>query len=422
MRRLVTSVFAFAFVCQRAFSESPAQTETLPLWPPENTVLVAQTHDQEKLWQKGSLTLGDERRVMLNQNENNALVFEWQDAWWSAVRFETTPPANLEPYRQDGGVVFTLQLEKFDNAGFDIAYLCGNGCERKVTVTHQISKLLGKGPQTVKLPAGCLIREHESAGFIRVPLRFGAGGSGKATFTSVRWQKNLQAVDGTTLECPDQKTVAITPQPLNEHWALSWWMPRHQEKLKQARDNNPELIFIGDSITEGWEKSGAKVFEKYFGDYRTLNLGYGGDRTENVLWRLQHGEVDETDPKLVVLMIGTNNTGHRQDDPARIAEGIQHILVELEQRVPNSKVLLLAIYPRGATADDVLRKNNALVNARIRNFADNKRVFFKDINSVLLTQDGVLTEKVMPDLLHPEVYGYTLVAEAIKGDIEKLMR
>lgn len=154
----------------------------------------------------------------------------------------------------------------------------------------------------------------------------------------------------------------------------------------------------------------------------TLNLGYGGDRTENVLWRLQHGEVDETDPKLVVLMIGTNNTGHRQDDPARIAEGIQHILAELEQRVPNSKVLLLAIYPRGATADDVLRKNNALVNARIRNFADNKRVFFKDINSVFLTQDGVLTEEVMPDLLHPEAYGYTLVAEAIKGDIEKLMR
>lgn len=422
MRLLATSLLTLAFTSHSALGDSQSQADALQLWPQHNTTLVAQTHDQEKVWQSTALTLGDERRVMLNTEKNNTLVFEWQDAWWSAVRFETIPPANLEPYRQDGGVVLTMQLEKFDNAGFDIAYLCGNGCERKVTVTHQIAKLLGKGPQTVKLPASCLIREHEKAGFISAPLRFGAGGSGKATFTSVRWQKNLQAVDGTTLECPDQKTVAITPQPLNEHWALSWWMPRHQEKLKQARDNNPELIFLGDSITEGWEKSGAPVFKKYFGDYRTLNLGYGGDRTENVLWRLQHGEVDETDPKLVVLMIGTNNTGHRQDDPARIAEGIQHILAELERRVPNSKVLLLAIYPRGATADDVLRKNNALVNARIRNFADNKRVFFKDINSVFLTQDGVLTEQVMPDLLHPEEYGYTLVAEAIKDDIEKLTR
>ncbi|UTF59162.1 GDSL-type esterase/lipase family protein [Gilvimarinus sp. DA14] len=422
MRLIINTALTLALFSHAAFSDSQTKVDQLQLWPVQSGNLVAQTHDQEKLWQGSDLTLGDERRVMLSRSKKDALIFQWQDAWWSAVRFETNPAANLEPFRENGGVVFTLQLEQFDNAGFDVAYLCGNGCERKVTLTHQVKALLGKGPQTLKLPASCLMREQDNAGYIKTPLRFGAGGSGKAIFSSVSWQRDLQSVEGITLSCPDQQTVAITPAPLNEHWAQSWWMPRHKEKLKQARENNPEVIFLGDSITEGWEKSGADVFEKYFGDYRTLNLGYGGDRTENVLWRLQHGEVDETNPKLVVLMIGTNNTGHRQDDPARIAEGIKHILAELEQRVPDSKVLLLAIYPRGATADDVLRKNNALVNARIRNFADGERVFFKDINSIFLTEDGVLSEKVMPDLLHPEEYGYTLVAEAIKDDIERLTR
>ncbi len=411
-------------LCTLAGSTAQADdaSKVLSLWPSKQTTLVAQSHEERQVWTEPELTLGDERHMALAHTRDQTIAMQWDNAWWAALNFDRVEPVNLEPFRANGGVVLELDLTKFDNAGFDIAYACGNGCERKVTVTHQMAKLAGKGLKTVKLPAQCLMREGETAGYISTPLRLSSGGNGAVEFKSVSWQQDIDSVDGVTLTCPDPKTVAITPAPLNEHWAQSWWMPRHKEKLKQAQENDPQVIFLGDSITEGWEKSGAEVFEKYFGDYRTLNLGYGGDRTENVLWRLQHGEVDQTDPKLVVLMIGTNNTGHRQDDPALIAEGIKLILDELEQRIPDSKVLLLAIYPRGATPDNVLRKNNALVNARIRNFADGERVFFKDINSVFLTEDGVLSEEVMPDLLHLEEYGYTLVAEAIKDDIKHLTR
>ena len=98
------------------------------------------------------------------------------------------------------------------------------------------------------------------------------------------------------------------------------------------------------------------MWTKYYADRNALNLGFSGDRTENVLWRLQNGEIDGIAPKLAVIMIGTNNTGHRSDPPEQIAAGVQAILSELQQRLPDTKVLLLAIFPRGADKDDPMRR------------------------------------------------------------------
>jgi lysophospholipase L1-like esterase len=202
-----------------------------------------------------------------------------------------------------------------------------------------------------------------------------------------------------------------------------WWLPRHEEKVTEveARRDEIELVFIGDSITHGWEKKGAPTWDKHFAQYGAYNIGYSGDRTENVIWRLRSGEIDGIDPKGVVMMIGTNNTGHRQEPAEYTAAGVEAILHELSFRAPNAKVLLLAIFPRGEKPEDPLRMLNDEINARLEKLADGKRVLFQDISDVFLADDGTLPKEVMPDLLHPNEAGYELWAEAIKDNVAKIM-
>jgi beta-glucosidase len=143
-------------------------------------------------------------------------------------------------------------------------------------------------------------------------------------------------------------------------------------------------------------------------------LGFSGDRTENVLWRLDHGELEGLTPKLVVMMIGTNNTGHRMDPPEAIAAGVRKILGELDQRLPGTPVLLLAIFPRGAEAADPMRVNNRQTNRLLEAMAGELGVEYADINAAFLTDDGVLETRVMPDLLHPEGVGYEIWANELE--------
>jgi beta-glucosidase len=140
-----------------------------------------------------------------------------------------------------------------------------------------------------------------------------------------------------------------------------------------------------------------------------------------VLWRLDHGNFDGLSPKLIVIMIGTNNTGHRQDPAADTAAGIKAILDKLASKCPKSKVLLLAIFPRGEKGDDGARTINDGVNLIIKGYADNKRVFYRDIASQFMDGKGVVNKELMPDLLHLTARGYQLWAEAIEGDVAKLM-
>ncbi len=220
---------------------------------------------------------------------------------------------------------------------------------------------------------------------------------------------------------PQEATVpALTLAPLEEEWAIDWWIPRHKEKLA-ARGSDPELVFLGDSITQGWESEGAEAFEASFGQWRTLNLGFSGDRTENVLWRLEHGEVDGIDPKLVVMMIGTNNTGHRMDPPEDVAAGVTEIVSELQERLPDTKILLLAIFPRGETAADEMRTNNRGINQRIRSLADGSDVFYANVNRVFMDERGRLHTDIMPDLLHPNAEGYERLADALEPMVQSLM-
>jgi lysophospholipase L1-like esterase len=221
-----------------------------------------------------------------------------------------------------------------------------------------------------------------------------------------------------TAEAP----LSVKPAVQDAKWAVKWWMPRHEEKLAlKEKMGQVDLVFLGDSITHAWDSKGKKAWDKYYTKRNALNIGFSGDRTEHVLWRLNHGAVDGINPKLVVMMIGTNNTGHRQDNPEDTALGIETILETLNEKLPETKVLLLAVFPRGSKADDKLRKINDGINDIIQDFADDEQVFYLDINHKFLKKDGTLTKQVMKDLLHPNQDQYAIWAQAIEPKVKELM-
>jgi len=222
--------------------------------------------------------------------------------------------------------------------------------------------------------------------------------------------------------------TAVTPVPRPNK---EGWMKRHQTMVDRIAQGNVDLLMIGDSITAGWEKSGKTVWDKYYASRNAVNLGIGGDRTEHVLWRLENGEIENIHPKLAVLLIGTNNSGGEQYSAEQIADGIKAIVCTLRAKLPKTKVLILAIFPRGDVVQRAEKENNATPNAQwakndrasqiASQVADGKMIFFLDINKALLNEQGELTREVMPDLLHPKEKGYQLWAEAMEPTIAKLM-
>ncbi|MHB8957227.1 MAG: platelet-activating factor acetylhydrolase IB subunit [Pirellulaceae bacterium] len=201
-----------------------------------------------------------------------------------------------------------------------------------------------------------------------------------------------------------------------------WWSKRHQEKLEEKKSRGQiDLLMIGDSITHGWEDGGKAIFEKYYAHRKALNLGFSGDRTEQVIWRLRHGAIEGISPRLAVIMIGTNNAGHRKEKPEETAAGVKAILEELHTQLPETKCLVLAIFPRGETAEDPLRQLNTATNQILEGYADGRRVFFLNINDRFLEADDKLSKSIMPDFLHPNEKGYAIWAEAMEPTVEKLL-
>ncbi len=197
------------------------------------------------------------------------------------------------------------------------------------------------------------------------------------------------------------------------------WMKRHESFNKRVAEGKVDLILIGDSITHGWEGKGKSVWEKFYGKRNAVNLGIGGDRTQHVMWRLDNGNVKGISPKVAVVMIGTNNSGN--NSPEEIADGLAAITKQLRAKLPETKVLLLGIFPRGANKDDGRRKVNEKANAIFKKLADGQDVHYLDIGEKFLESDGTLSRKIMPDLLHLSVEGYTIWAESIDPTLKKLM-
>ncbi|MBX3746513.1 MAG: sulfatase-like hydrolase/transferase [Verrucomicrobiae bacterium] len=199
-----------------------------------------------------------------------------------------------------------------------------------------------------------------------------------------------------------------------------WWRKRDQEKREATRAASPELVFIGDSITQGWETAGREVWNEFYASRKALNLGFSGDRTEHVIWRLTHNPVAPHRPKAAVVMIGTNNTGHFMQDPDDVTAGVQRILELLAQQSPDTRVLLLGIFPRGASPWDPGRINNLGINQRLRRLADGDRVRYLDLAPAFLESDGTLSREVMPDALHLSTEGYRRWANALEPALRQL--
>ena len=209
---------------------------------------------------------------------------------------------------------------------------------------------------------------------------------------------------------------------------------RHESFNEISKKGEAQLVFLGDSITHGWEGKGKAVWEKHWAPLKAANFGIGGDRTEHVLWRLENGNFDGLKPKAIVLMIGTNNTGHQgrpqkelngavyECTAEQTAEGIKAILAQLRKKCPDAKILVLGIFPRGADKNDKFRQQNEATNAIVKGFADGQKVFFLDVGSKFLEPDGTLSKTIMPDLLHPNEKGYQIWSDAIKTDVLALLR
>jgi beta-glucosidase len=210
---------------------------------------------------------------------------------------------------------------------------------------------------------------------------------------------------------------AVTPAPRTDQ---DWWMPRHNAILERNKQGKVDLIMIGDSITHGWEHSSGDTWDKYYAKRNAVNMGFSGDKTEHVLWRLQNGEIDGINPKLAVIMIGTNNSDGDYYTAQQIADGIKAIVCQLRTKLPNTKVLILAIFPRGEKPS-AQRQKNAQASLLASKIADKKWIYYLDINNKFLGIYGTLSTDIMPDLLHPREKGYKIWAEAMEPTIVKLM-
>ena len=218
--------------------------------------------------------------------------------------------------------------------------------------------------------------------------------------------------------------TAVEPVPRDPAW-----VKRHEGFVAIAKQGGIDLLFLGDSITDFWRlpEQGKPVWDQYYGSLHAADFGISGDRTQHVLWRIENGELEGLNPKVVVLMIGTNNTGlekgtavPRNTNPETIA-GVTAVVQELRVRLPHAKILLLAIFPRGDKGDPE-RQQIAEINGAIARLDDGQWVHFLDIGPKFLEPDGTLSREIMPDLLHPSAKGYGIWAEAIKAPLAQLLR
>jgi lysophospholipase L1-like esterase len=223
------------------------------------------------------------------------------------------------------------------------------------------------------------------------------------------------------------RLVADEPQALHEavkpvNKTDAGWTKLHESFLERAKKGDVDVLFLGDSITRGWAGAGKEVWEEHFEPLRAANFGIGGDRTQHVLWRITEGkELDGIQPKVAVLMIGTNNLPPG-NTPEQIADGITAIVRQLRKQVPAIKVLLLGVFPRGEKADNPFRARIKEVNDRIAKLDDGSHVRYLDIGGKFLAEDGSLPKEIMPDFLHLSKDGYQIWAEAIKPHVEAMLK
>ena len=248
--------------------------------------------------------------------------------------------------------------------------------------------------------------------------------------------KETQAATKTTVRKPRPirhgdygMARATTPAPrfkLVESGKKSWWQKRVENKLELAKKSGKEIqiLQLGDSITHRWERDSINhpSYKEYFGNYNTLNLGCGGDSTSETLWIIEKsGVFNYIAPKMIILLIGTNNTGACVTGEVATAAGVKCCVDALRKASPDSKILLFAIFPRGKNTGDIKYQKNEMVNSSIKSLADDRQVFFANINDQFIDEKGNLRQELMPDYLHPSPAGYHIWGRAIAPYIKRFV-
>jgi len=208
---------------------------------------------------------------------------------------------------------------------------------------------------------------------------------------------------------------AVNPAPRE-----GGWMKRHESFNQRVANGNVDLIFIGDSITHGWEGKGKAVWEKYYTKRNAVNLGIGGDRTQHVLWRLDNGNIKNISPKVAVVMIGTNNSGNGRNSAEEMIDGVTAVIEKLRAKLPKTEILLLDIFPRGQRIN-AQRGKILQVNQVLSRLDSRPHVTFLRIGQNFVSPDGSIAKDIMPDFLHLTPNGYEIWAKSIEPTLARLM-
>lgn len=196
---------------------------------------------------------------------------------------------------------------------------------------------------------------------------------------------------------------------------------RHEQFLNRIKEGDVNLLFLGDSITDFWPRNGEWTWLK-FAPYQPADFGVSGDRTEHVLWRIENGELEGIHPRVTVIMIGTNNIGQDAGEkPEWAAAGVKKILDVVHEKLPDTRVLLLGVFPRDVK-DNEKRTATEAINAIISKYDDGDKTRYLDIGHVFLDADGEIPHDVMPDRLHPGAKGYELWYDAMAPTLDKMMK
>jgi lysophospholipase L1-like esterase len=301
------------------------------------------------------------------------------------------------------------------------------------TVDAQTIRARSDGLLDVDAPTGAVVRytldgsdPDQSAGVWLAPVELPAGYTLKARAFAADGSPIGEVVVKDSPPVESRTASTLVPVTQSRDWRVYDWAERHAACVKLMAERQPEIVMLGDSITHFWggepvggRRTGVDEWDRFFAGRRVVNLGYGWDRTENVLWRLTHGEFDGVTPKVVAVMIGTNNID--LNTPDEIAAGVTAICAELHRRSPSTRILLLGIFPRGEHPDATRAKVEA-VNRRIALLDGRGAVTYLDISRAFLETDGSISNTVMYDFLHPTALGYQKWVAAMEPTLDRLMK
>ncbi|MGL6159822.1 GDSL-type esterase/lipase family protein [Microbulbifer sp.] len=218
--------------------------------------------------------------------------------------------------------------------------------------------------------------------------------------------------------------ISTQPVPRTKQFpwmSLSTWYQKHSDDVRVAEQGRARVIFLGDSITDMWDHA-QSVWDREFAPFRAANFGIGGDLTQNLLWRLDHGAIDKLNPDVVVILIGVNNFLHNDASARDTFAGVQAVVGRALQGYPKAHIVLHGIFPYGEMPDTPERARVDATNQLIETLADNPRVDYYDFGPVFLQDDGRISKSIMADYLHPTERGYELWAEQLSPVLSRLLK